>query len=227
MAAHFSSRCMTANVTRLASFAGFGNMHSRCTLNLIPSVLLLWFAWSVDQASTPSSPGSLLTIVDASALVYLANTLYNSMLASTHFLCLHQRTRPPSRSPRSSLTPSASAASNVSANSRFIPDTAVLIFHDQFYHWSSPPDNVPRLSNPLMFNCGCSNCFSIPATTVGTAPCGCGPAAADESALALVAAAASALVAVGLLHLLLLAQSLLDNARQLRRFHGFVTLSEQ
>ena len=38
---HFSSHCMIANRTWPTSFTSFGYMHSRCTLNILPNVLLL------------------------------------------------------------------------------------------------------------------------------------------------------------------------------------------
>ena len=45
-------------------------------------------SWILDHTSTPSSPVTLFTTV-ASELVYLANTLYNSLHALMHFLTEH------------------------------------------------------------------------------------------------------------------------------------------
>ena len=60
-------------------------MHSRCTLNIRPNVLVLQFACSLAHAPTPSISVTLFfTIVNASELVYLARTLYISLLAFLH-----------------------------------------------------------------------------------------------------------------------------------------------
>ena len=47
-----------------------------------------------------------------------------------------------------------------------IPDTAVLIFHDQVCQLSSSPSNVSMLSKPRAFNCGHWLAALVP-------PCGC------------------------------------------------------
>ena len=144
MAFHFSSHCMLANLTSLPSLAGVEHMHSRCSsrgVSLKPPLL---------QVTV-----TLLTIDDASELVYLATTLYNSLLALAHFSLFASTNASILKISSRFLTPSASAAFNSSANSPFIPATAVLIFIAQFCHWSSPHHNVSMLSNPLVFNCWC------------------------------------------------------------------------
>ena len=137
MAFHFSSHFRSPASSDSRLVLALGTMHSLCTLNVIPSVLL-----------RSSSPVTHLTIVDASDFVYLANTLYSSSLALRHFSLFESRNSSCFKISSACLTPSASAALIISANSPFIPDTAVLIFHDQFCHWSSPPDDVSMSTKP-------------------------------------------------------------------------------
>ena len=81
------------------------------------------------------------------SLCNLANTIWNSRqhtvelsarLDALFFVCIKKYVLPQDLLV---LTPSASAASNTSANSPFIPDTAVLIFHEHYCHLSLPPQN--------------------------------------------------------------------------------------
>ena len=98
-------------------------------------------------------------IVKASEFVYLASTPYNSLPAFTH-LSRFASTNLASLNTSSMLSiPSVSAVVSISANSSFVPDTAVLIFQDQFCHCSSPPRNTSILSNPFMINC--CDCLSF------------------------------------------------------------------
>ena len=97
-------------------------MHSRCTLNIRPNVLVLQFACSLAHAPTPSISVTLFfTIVNASELVYLARTLYISLLA---FLHLSRFASTNWSSPRISSVfpiPLVSAAFSISASSPFKP----------------------------------------------------------------------------------------------------------
>ena len=65
----------------------------------------------------------ILTIVDASEFVYLANTLNNSLLALMHFSVFAATSSSSFKSSSTFLTPPASAAFNSSARSPFFPDT--------------------------------------------------------------------------------------------------------
>ena len=127
--------------------------HVALWISSMSSVLLQQFAWSLAQASTPSSPVTLLTIVDASEFVQLANTLYISLLVLKHVSLFASTITSSFKRSSAFLAPPVSTAFNNSARTAFIPDTAVLIFHDQFCRWSQPPGSVSMLSNPLMFSC--------------------------------------------------------------------------
>ena len=145
-------------------------MHSRRTLNIIPSVLLLQFTWSLAQAS--DSIQSLHAPRDRRRFRVPRQHLEHfctglealcSMFASTNSSSFKISSECP--------TPPVSAAFNSSARSPPIPDTAVLIFHDQFCHRSSPPRalrcyRIPSCSNAVAVTASRSQQFGVPLVTV-------------------------------------------------------------
>ena len=134
-------------------------MHSSRTLNTIPSVLLLQFTWSLAQAS--DSIQSLHAPRDRRRF-RVPRQHTEHFCTGLEALCSMFASTNSSSFKISSecLTPPVSAAFNRSARSPFVPDTAVLIFHDQFYHWSSPPRALRCYRIP-----SCSTAVAV--TTVG------------------------------------------------------------
>ena len=118
---------------------------------------------------TPSSPFTLLATVDA--FVYLANTRNISSLALKHFSQFASTNSSSFKISSECPTPPVSAAFNSSARSPPIPDTAVLIFHDQFCHRSSPPRalrcyRIPSCSTAVAVTASRSQQFGVPLVTV-------------------------------------------------------------
>ena len=122
MAFHFPSLCMVASLTFLASFAGFGHVHSGCALNVIPSVRLLQCA-----CSCPSfySIQSRRAPRDRRRFRVRAHCIC-SLLALTHFSLFVFTNSLSFKISSAFLTPPISAAFNSSARSPCIPDTAGL-----------------------------------------------------------------------------------------------------